>query len=77
MRVQLKNVGPIAGADIAFGDLTVLVGQQATGKSIMFQIAKLMTDTGRIQADLSKHGIDWERKRGQFFGVYFGEGMEI
>lgn len=33
-RVRLVDVGPIQQADISLGDLTVLVGPQATGKSL-------------------------------------------
>ena len=36
----------------------------------------MMTDTGQIQADLGKHGMNWERKRSKSFDVYFGEGMD-
>jgi hypothetical protein len=30
---RIRNVGQIADADLTFGDLTGLVGPQATGKS--------------------------------------------
>ena len=30
IRITLSNVGPIKEADVRFGDLTVLVGPQAT-----------------------------------------------
>ena len=44
-RLQLKNVGQIHDADIEFSDLTVLVGPQATGKSIFLQFLRLLVDT--------------------------------
>ncbi|TXT41347.1 MAG: hypothetical protein FD135_403 [Comamonadaceae bacterium] len=34
--LQIQNLGPIVLADVAFGDLTVIVGPQATGKSAFF-----------------------------------------
>ena len=37
MHLQLNEIGQIARADIRFGDLTVFVGPQATGKSIAIQ----------------------------------------
>jgi len=43
---QLKHIGPIQEADIEFGDLTVPVCPQATGKSIFLQFLKLLLDTG-------------------------------
>ena len=30
-RLSLQQVGPIKAADVVFGDLTVIVGPQATG----------------------------------------------
>ena len=42
--LKLKNIGPISEADVQFGDLTVLVGPQATGKGIFIQFLKLILD---------------------------------
>ena len=47
--MRLRNVGQITDADLSFGDLTVLVGPQASGKSITLQWVKLLQDTGLIQ----------------------------
>jgi hypothetical protein len=71
----LTNIGPITRADLAFGDLTVLVGPQATGKSIAFQFLKLLVDTGQVHRQMTRYGIDWERKGSEFLDAYFGEGM--
>jgi hypothetical protein len=75
MHLKLQNIGQIVEADLRFGDLTVLVGPQATGKSIALQFLKLMTDTGHVQEELSRHGLDWSGKLPEFFDIYFGEGM--
>ena len=75
MILKLKHVGPIAEAELAFGDLTVLVGPQATGKSIALQFLKLMVDPGQIQKELDLYGFDWSGDLKKFFDVYFGEGM--
>ena len=72
--LKLKQVGPIKEADIRFGDLTVLVGPQATGKSIFLQIFKLLLDTGPIFRTLRKYGLDWDRQVGKFLEIYLGEG---
>jgi hypothetical protein len=53
-RLTLRNIGPIKEADLRFGDLTVLVGPQATGKSISLQWLKLLNDTGLIQHQITK-----------------------
>lgn len=75
MRLQLKQIGPIQSADLTFGDLTVFVGPQATGKSITLQFLKLMVDAGHVQAELARYGLDWGGRLPEFFDIYFGEGM--
>lgn len=73
--LSLHNVGPISDANLTFGDLTVLVGPQATGKSIALQFLKLLVDKGRVQQQMKQYGIDWEGDRDAFLDAYFGEGM--
>ncbi len=75
MRLTLEEVGPIRNAQVDFGDLTVLVGQQATGKSICLQLLRLVLDAGQIQQVLRKYGLDWSRSIDRFLDVYLGEGM--
>jgi hypothetical protein len=74
-KLSLRKVGQIASADLAFGDLTVFVGPQASGKSIALQWVKLLLDTGLIQQQLDTYGIDYGNEIGAFLDVYFGEGM--
>jgi hypothetical protein len=75
LRLQLKSVGQIEDADIEFGDLTVLVGPQATGKSIFLQFLRLLVDTGYVIDELRKHGLVWNKDIGHFLDIYLGEGM--
>jgi len=37
-QLTATNFGPIRRADVAFGDLNISVGSQATGKSLFFQL---------------------------------------
>lgn len=74
-RIKLANLGPIKTADIEFGDLTVLVGPQATGKSIFLELLKLLVDTGPIVDELRRFNLDWNGKIENFLELYFGEGM--
>ena len=74
-RIKLANLGPIKTADIEFGDLTVLVGPQATGKSIFLELLKLLVDTGPIVEELHRFNLDWNGKIENFLELYFGEGM--
>jgi hypothetical protein len=75
MRLHLRNIGQITDADLQFGDLTVLVGPQASGKSIALQFLKLVLDMGSVQEKMLRYGLDWGGKRPLFFDMYFGEGM--
>jgi hypothetical protein len=72
--LSVRNFAQIARADIAFGDLTLLVGPQATGKSLVLQLLKLAVDASRIRGTLQKQGFGW-KTREEFCSVYFGEGM--
>lgn len=74
-RIKLTNLGQIQEADVQFGDLTVLVGPQATGKSIFLQLLKLLVDTGPIIDELRRFNLDWNGKIENFLELYFGEGM--
>jgi hypothetical protein len=73
--LQIDHFGPIHSADVEFGDLTVLVGPQATGKSIFLQTLKLLVDLPHIKSEFRRAGVDWRRRVDLFLDVYFGEGM--
>ncbi len=75
-RMCVENVGQIGRADITFGDLTVLVGRQATGKTVFLELMKLAADTGHIHTELIKHGYDWSGDINTFLSLYLGEGMQ-
>jgi hypothetical protein len=73
--LNIQNLGQIKEASLSFGDLTVFVGPQATGKSIALQLLKLMVDAGQVQEEMGRYGIDWSGKLPDFIDAYFGEGM--
>ena len=75
-RIKLTSLGQIREADITFGDMTIFVGEQASGKSILLQLVKLILDADDITQTLKKHGFDWHEKIEHFLSLYFGEGME-
>ena len=74
-RLRLKNVGPIKEADVTFGDLTVIVGPQATGKSVFLQALKLLLDQNHIQDTFSKNSVVFNDESDAFLGGFFGKGM--
>jgi len=73
--LKLEHIGQMACANVTFGDLTVLVGPQATGKSIFLQFLKLASDSGYVHDQMKKHGMDWKRTVPDFLDVYLGDGM--
>ena len=77
-KLKIKNLGQIKEADIDFGDLTLFVGPQATGKSILLQSIKLLIDHKKILKNLDEYGYDlsvFSSNSSQFLELYFGEGM--
>ena len=74
-RLVMSNFGQIKQASIEFGDLTVFVGPQATGKSIALQLLKLLVDKGTVVRTLKRHGLDWRGDYKEFLDIYFGGGM--
>ena len=74
-RIEAGSIGPVAEAEIEFGDLTVFVGPQATGKSILLQLLKLLLDKYAIHQELRRFSIEWRGNPDDFLDLYFGEGM--
>ena len=74
-RLSLQQVGPIKAADVMFGDLTVIVGPQATGKSIFLQTLKLVLDRDHIHDTFRHHSVSFNGDSGAFLGGYYGKGM--
>ncbi|MBC7226223.1 MAG: ATP-binding protein [Thermoflexales bacterium] len=74
-RLTVRALGPIRQADVAWGDLTVFVGPQATGKSILLQLAKLLVDYRPIREEMRRFNLDWRGELKGFLELYWGEGM--
>ncbi len=74
-RLRASRIGPIRHADISFGDLTVFVGPQATGKSIFLQLVKLIEDKSAVHNSMRRFGLHGSNDATVFLDRYFGEGM--
>lgn len=74
-KLKLKSFGPISEAEIEFGDLTFLVGPQASGKSILLQLLKLLIDKNNIKRTLEQYSFIWGKDEDKILDFYFGEGM--
>lgn len=74
-KLKIENFMKIKKAEIEFGDLTVFVGHNGTGKSSLLQFLKLLLDKDYIHSTLISHGVTWNDKY-DFLKTYFGEGKE-
>lgn len=75
--LKIKNLGPIVEADIDFGDLTLFVGPQASGKSIVLQLVKLIVDKNNIKGTLIENNYDWSKSVKDNVELYFGENTSL
>jgi hypothetical protein len=73
-RLHIENFAQIAEASITFGDLTILVGAQGTGKSLILQWLKTAYDGKQIFAALREAGHDVTRPDA-LIDLIFGVGM--
>lgn len=73
--INIKNFGPIGNAEIQFTDLTILVGPQACGKSILLQMFKLLKDKKHILQTLDKYSYIVNKNPDNILEAYFGEGI--
>jgi energy-coupling factor transporter ATP-binding protein EcfA2 len=74
--IKIKSLGPIKEANINFGDLTFFVGPQASGKSIVLQLIKLLIDKKGIESTLDNYGYVWGLNIHDNLTRFFGEGMD-
>ena len=74
--LKVLNFARIKKGSFEFGDLTVFVGPQATGKTLVLELIKLVEDRNTIMKNLKKHGFEW-KNIDEFLSLYFGEGMSI
>ncbi|MGQ0710153.1 MAG: AAA family ATPase [Rhodoferax sp.] len=80
MKLLIEHFAQIEKASVDFGkegDLTLLVGQQATGKSLLLQWLKLTTDRAFVRSTWEKYSINWKTKDDPLrpLDLFFGEGL--
>jgi energy-coupling factor transporter ATP-binding protein EcfA2 len=73
-QIKVKSFGPIDNVDVKFGDLTLLIGPQASGKSIFLQLLKLLIDKNHIRKVVEQFGYIWKNES-DILNLYFGEDM--
>ncbi len=75
-KLLIENFGPIGKADIELGDLTILVGPQASGKTIALETLKLVMDNGSIIDKLNKSNYITSRVN-NVLNLYYGKGSAV
>lgn len=76
MELVIQNFGPIKGAQIKFGDLTILIGTQASGKSLSLELFKLLIDKQHIISTLRNYNYILSKTDAKnILECYFGEGL--
>jgi len=77
--LRIENFGPIRKVEVPFADITVLVGPQATGKSLVLQWLKLAVERVQIPNNLAGQGfVVWNDPRalaGRFFGRDYADSV--
>lgn len=73
--ITIKKLGPIEDIRVSLGDLTVLTGVQASGKSLFLQILKLLIDKNHIAKILDQYNYVLTKNPQNILNVYLGEGM--
>ena len=73
--LSVKNFAQIREGSVTFGDLTLFVGAQASGKSIFLQLLKLLVDKHQIFDTLQIHAYDWGGDFNRLIELYYGESM--
>jgi predicted ATPase len=73
--LMIKHFGQIEEAKLDFGDLTLFIGPQASGKSIALQLFKLLNDHIDVIRNLKRQGFDLKNKPQNLLELFFGENM--
>jgi len=79
-QLSVEHLAEIDRAEVEFDDLTLLVGPQASGKSVFLQLFKLLQDHGPIVKTLKRYGYSYEadahgENGDPLLTLMFGEGM--
>lgn len=75
-KLKVENFGPIKSVDVCFGDLTILIGPQASGKSLFLELLKLIEDKNSVIETLRRYNyILPKTDANPILDNYFGEGL--
>lgn len=74
--LQIENFGPIGNVNVSFGDFTIIVGPQASGKSLFLELLKYIEDKEFVLSNLRKFNFIIDKHNpSKVLDVFFGDGM--
>ena len=71
--IKLLGFGPICSANVQLGDITILIGPQASGKTLFLQMIKLLIDKDYIVQTLSRYNYVTDKQPDQILNYYLGD----
>lgn len=73
--LQIEKFGPIRSLDIQLGDLTILLGPQASGKTLFLQMLKLLVDKDHVVQNLERYNYVIDRQPDKILNYYYGDNL--
>lgn len=74
-KILVEHFGPIKKADVTLGDMTILIGAQASGKSLFLQLFKLLEDQKFVIQTMKRYNYVVAKNPCNVLNFYFGDGM--
>lgn len=71
--IQISNFGPIKDLNVELGDLTILLGPQASGKTLFLQMMKLLVDKDHTVQTLIRYNYVIDRNPDKILNYYYGD----
>lgn len=71
--IKIDQFGPINSLDISLGNLTILLGPQASGKTLFLQLLKLLIDKDYTVQTLSRYNYVMDKQPDNILNCYFGD----
>jgi predicted ATP-dependent endonuclease of OLD family len=71
--IKMAEFGPIKELNIELGDLTILLGPQASGKTLFLQMLKLILDRNHIVETLTRYNYVIDKQPNKILDYYFGD----
>ncbi len=75
-KLTIENFARVKKGELEFGNLTILVGPQATGKTLTLELLKLIIDSKAIVNNLKKYPYNLTNDK-ELESLFFGKGLNL